>query len=93
MGEGEEREFPRAGEGFDFVVGNPPYVANRSLSVALKTHVRCHYQTAHGHYDLVVPFTEAGLRMLRPGGELAYLASNKFLAADYGEWLRRYAQP
>src|SRR5215207_7030258 len=38
--------------------------------------------------DLHVYFYEQGLRLLRPGGRLSYVATNKWLKAGYAEGLR-----
>lgn len=80
-------EVARAG-GFDVVVGNPPYVRAEQF-VELKPHLESRFQTYHGQADLYVFFFELGLRLLRPGGRLAYIANNKWLKAGYGAPLRR----
>ena len=38
--------------------------------------------------DLYVYFFEQGLRLLRPGGRLSYVVTNKWLRAGYAEALR-----
>ena len=38
--------------------------------------------------DLYVYFYELGLRLLRPGGRLSYVVTNKWLRAGYAEELR-----
>ena len=43
-----------------------------------------------GTADLYVYFYHRGCEMLRRGGRLAYIVSNKWLRAGYGEPLRRY---
>ena len=75
--------------GFDVVVGNPPYVRAELLG-AYKPHWRERFTTYHGSADLYVYFYELGLRLLRPGGRLAYIVTNKWLKAGYAEALRRY---
>ena len=47
-------------------------------------------QTYHGSADLYVYFCELGLRLLKPGGRLAYIVTNKWLKSGYAEKLRRY---
>jgi Eco57I restriction-modification methylase/TaqI-like C-terminal specificity domain len=78
-----------AQDGFDVVVGNPPYVRGDHLA-EFKSHFTERYETAHGSADLYVYFFEQGLRLLRPGGYLAYIVTNKWLKAEYAEPLRRY---
>ncbi len=75
--------------GFDVVVGNPPYVRGDYLT-RFKQHFVERYRTSHGSADLYVYFFEQGLRVLRPGGYLAYIVTNKWLKAEYAEPLRRY---
>ena len=76
-------------EGFDAVVGNPPYVRQELLS-PIKAYLQGHYQTYHGMADLYVYFYERGVEILKPGGRLAFVVTNKWMKAGYGEPLRRY---
>lgn len=75
--------------GFDVVVGNPPYV-RAELLVPIKTHLEDNYRTYHGQADLYVYFYELGMRLLRPGGRLSYIVTNKWLKTGYGEPLRTF---
>ena len=85
--------FPEAfsAGGFDVVVGNPPYVRQELLS-PIKPWLEAHYSTFHGMADLYVYFYELGLRVLRPGGLLSFIVTNKWMKAGYGEPLRRFFQ-
>lgn len=74
---------------FDLVIGNPPYVANKLIGAEEKNYYRNHFLSAKGQFDLSVPFIEQGLKLLKKGGILSYITSNKFLAADYGKEIRR----
>ncbi len=89
-----------AGEegGFDIVLGNPPYVKLQNLMkvdpdvVAYLTAERGGdtYQSARtGNFDLYLPFIEKGLRLLAPGGRMAYIAPSLWAVNEYGEGLRR----
>ena len=40
--------------------------------------------------DLYVYFYELGLRVLKPGGRLSFIVTNKWMKAGYGEPLRRF---
>ena len=85
-------EFPDiiAAGGFDVVVGNPPYVRHELLSDKLKRVLKLSYSTFDGIADLYVYFWEQGLRLLRPGGWLSYIVTNKWLKAGYAEVLRNH---
>lgn len=78
-----------AREGFDVVVGNPPYVRQEWIS-PFKPFLQGRYQSYHGAADLYVYFYELGMRVLRPGGRLSFIVTNKWLKAAYGEPLRRF---
>lgn len=74
--------------GFDVVVGNPPYVRADHLT-EYKEYLEEHYGAYRGDADLYVYFYELGLRLLRPGGRLSFVVTNKWLKAGYAEPLRR----
>ena len=75
--------------GFDVVVGNPPYVRQELLS-DIKPYLQREYRSYHGMADLYVYFYERGLRLLRPGGLLSMIVTNKWMKSGYGEPLRRF---
>lgn len=75
--------------GFDIVIGNPPYVRQeqiKELKPALKEEYNCYTGVA----DLYVYFFEKGYRLLKSGGALTYISSNKYFRSGYGEKLRKY---
>lgn len=75
--------------GFDIVIGNPPYVrGNRITNIKDELHAK--FQTFHGSADLLVYFYEQGYNLLKENGVLAYITSNKWLTAKYGEKLRKF---
>ncbi|MFX1564018.1 MAG: class I SAM-dependent DNA methyltransferase, partial [Promethearchaeota archaeon] len=76
--------------GFDVIVGNPPFIGIKGMDTKLKNYIRRKYRTVHKQFDILIPFIELGLRLLRPGGRLGFLISNKILAADYGAPLRKH---
>ena len=82
--------FPEVFErgGFDVVVGNPPYVRQEWFS-DLKPYLQSAYKAYHGMADLYVYFYELGLRVLKPGGRLSFIVTNKWMKSGYGEPLRR----
>ncbi len=73
--------------GFDAVIGNPPYVRQESIK-AMKPALSGLYAAYDGVADLYVYFYERGLALLRPGGRLSYVVTNKWLKAGYAEQLR-----
>ena len=75
--------------GFDVVVANPPYVRQELLS-PIKPYLQSAYRVYHGMADLYVYFYELGICLLKPGGLLSYVVTNKWMKAGYGEPLRRF---
>jgi len=76
-------------DGFDVVIGNPPYVRQERIK-ELKTELEKHYETYNSTSDLYVYFFERGIRLLKEGGMFSYISSNKFTRAKYGKNLRNY---
>lgn len=74
-------------EGFDVVLGNPPYV-RQELLTAYKPHWRERFAAYDGVADLYVYFFELGASLLKPGGRLGYVVANKWLKAGYAGPLR-----
>jgi len=75
--------------GFDVVIANPPYVRQEEIKAfkeAFKRAFDCYTGTA----DLFVYFYERAVKLLRPGGALAFITSNKYYRAAYGEKLRGF---
>jgi hypothetical protein len=92
----------RPGDGcFDILLGNPPYVRQEDLKgvtvtghqgrpLPLKDALKEQYECFTGTADLYVYFFERAFQLLRTGGTLAYITSNKYFRAAYGERLRAY---
>ena len=76
-------------EGFDVVLGNPPYV-RQELLTRYKEHWSQSYACYDGVADLFIYFFERGLSVLKAGGRLGFIVSNKWLKAGYAEKLRGY---
>ena len=76
-------------EGFDVVIGNPPYILHRNI-LALKPAL----QRQFGDFfistaDISVYFYKRGTELLQDGGILTYICTNKFLRSGYGKNLRQ----
>jgi hypothetical protein len=75
--------------GFDVVIGNPPYI-RQELLTPCKPWLEIHYDAFHGMADIYVYLYELGVRLLKPGGLLSFIVTNKWIKAGYGEPLRRF---
>jgi type I restriction-modification system DNA methylase subunit len=74
--------------GFDVVIGNPPYVRQEEIK-ELKPALQRGYQTYTGTSDLYIYFYERAVQLLNAQGAMAFITSNKYFRAAYGEKLRR----
>jgi len=88
--EGWKASFPEvfAQGGFDVVVANPPYVRQEWFSND-KPYLQKHFQAYDGVADLYVYFYELALKILKPGGRLGFIVTNKWMKAGYGAPLRK----
>lgn len=78
-------------EGFDVVIGNPPYVQLQKIKELSKELYKPQgYETYTATGDLYCLFVEKGLKLCNQGGNLTYITSNKWMRAGYGESLRKY---
>lgn len=71
--------FDRADDknGFDIVIGNPPYGANIDKLVSL--YKRIYPNTSHGYKDIYKYFYDFGLSICRKNGIICYITPNTFL--------------
>lgn len=76
--------------GFDIVVANPPYVRQELIKDQKPVLKRRFPHVSTGAADLYVYFYARAHELLRPGGVAAFISSNKWLRAGYGEPLRQH---
>ena len=99
-------EFPEvlneqgAFEGFDVIIGNPPYISLETLPKDTFVYERMKrtdehgksdqktYKTLESRGDIYSLFVERGLHLLRKGGLLSYIMPNKWEKVMYGRPLR-----
>jgi len=75
--------------GFDIILGNPPYLECKKMRNFLEKEIYTQmYHSAYKLYDISVLFLERGLQLLKAGGVLVYLITNKFLSTDFGIRIR-----
>ncbi|WP_321148049.1 Eco57I restriction-modification methylase domain-containing protein, partial [Serratia marcescens] len=77
-------------EGFDVILGNPPYVCSRNLSPETKGLLKNWSVCSSGHPDLYIPFFQIGIENLSTNGILSYITMNSFFKSLNGRALRRY---
>ena len=78
-------------DGFDIVIGNPPYIQLQNNGGELaKLYEPCGYKTFAKTGDIYCLFYERGYQLLKPNGHLCYITSNKWMRAGYGEKTRDF---
>lgn len=78
-----------ANGGFDIVIANPPYVRHETISHYAPL-LRDRYEVAASRADLLIFFYEQSVNLLKPGGTLTFITSNKYFRAGYGSKLRPF---
>ncbi|WP_157149451.1 Eco57I restriction-modification methylase domain-containing protein [Brachyspira pilosicoli] len=79
------------GGGFDVVIGNPPYVQIQGMERELKEgYKEANYKNYISTGDIYQLFFEKGLDVLKIGGIVGMITSNKWMRAGYGAITRDY---
>jgi hypothetical protein len=88
-------------EGFDVIIGNPPYISLETMKKESKVYAAMMgreegtnhrvkaYKTHDSRGDIYTLFVERGLQLLKKGGLLAYILPNKWMKVGYGKPLRQ----
>ena len=78
-------------DGFDVVIGNPPYIQIQKFPKAQKDiWVAQQYEIYAATADIYCLFYERGVQLLKDKAHLCYITSNKWMRAGYGEKLRGF---
>ncbi|WIH85851.1 N-6 DNA methylase [Brachyspira pilosicoli] len=77
--------------GFDVVIGNPPYVQIQGMEKELKEgYKEANYKNYISTGDIYQLFFEKSLNVLKVGGIVGMITSNKWMRAGYGAITRDY---
>lgn len=83
--------FDNGNDGFDIVIGNPPYIDSETM-VKKMSDIRNiyaqRYRSAKGNWDIYIVFYELGMLLLTENGILTFITPNKWLSIPYGKKLR-----
>lgn len=77
-------------DGFDIVIGNPPYIRPHNLSPSIKNLLWQHFTTFKKKADFYVCFLERGIESLSVSGILSMIVSDGWLRLDSFEAIREY---
>lgn len=86
-----EVEFPEvfSQDGFNIVLGNPPYINVSNLPSEERTYLMEKYKGALKRFDIFIGFIEKGLKLLKENGKLSFIIPYPFLTQNYAEKLRK----
>jgi hypothetical protein len=76
-------------EGFDVVIGNPPYIGIEDIEWDYRRYYESIYKTAVGRFDIYSLFIERGLQTKKPIGFLGYIIPAKFINNKYSVVARK----
>jgi len=79
-------------DGFDVVIGNPPYARIQSLKENFPEMAKYYeetYESSTQNFDIYVNFTEKGYKLLNKNGLMGYIEPHKFFQARMGKGLRK----
>ena len=76
--------------GFDIIVGNPPYVGASKIDDETKSLLKNWKVSKSGKSDLYIPFFEIGLENLNLDGILGFITVNTFYKSLNGRSVRKY---
>ena len=76
--------------GFDIVIGNPPYVGASKITDESRQYLSRWSVTKTGKTDLYIPFFQIALECLKKGGVLGYITVNNFYRSVNGRAFRSY---
>ena len=89
--EGFQKVFAERG-GFDYIIGNPPYVEVKNYNVELPymhAYIKKNYPSSkNGKIDLAIPFLERAISLLNETGRLGFIVQKRFFKTNYGKKIR-----
>ncbi|MDR2168895.1 MAG: Eco57I restriction-modification methylase domain-containing protein [Planctomycetaceae bacterium] len=78
-------------DGFDIVIGNPPYIQLQNNGGALANlYEPCKFKTFARTGDIYCLFYEQAYNLLKNGGHACFITSNKWMRTSYGENTRKF---
>ena len=77
-------------DGFDVVIGNPPYINVERLPQSMRSYIFSQYKTCVMRTDIYVAFMERTLSLLRQNGTMLFIIPAPFCVQNYGTKMRTY---
>jgi hypothetical protein len=79
-------------DGFDIVIGNPPYIDSESMvknNKNIREIIAKNYLMTKGNWDIYIAFFEFGFRSLNSKGILTFITPDKWISRPFGYELRK----
>ncbi len=80
-------------DGFDIVIGNPPYIDSETMVKIglekLRNHLASTLKFTKGNWDIYIAFFEVGFNFLKEAGIITFITPDKWLSKPFGYELRK----
>ena len=77
-------------DGFEVIIGNPPYGFHKIHGELAKNYFKTHYAAAKGSFEHYFLFYEASLKLVKTNGVLAFIAPVTWLTIPSAKSLRKF---
>ncbi len=79
---------------FDYVIGNPPYIAYLNLDIETREKTKDNFQSCKlGKFDYSYAFIEKGLSLLKDSGKMVMITPENMFKTVFAEKLREIMKP
>lgn len=80
-------------QGFDLIIGNPPYVNTHDMNKETISFLKTNFDTTKtGVFNIFYAFIEHGMKFLKKKGKLGFIVPNNFLTIKSAVDLRTYIE-
>ena len=80
-------------DGFDIVIGNPPYIDSETMVntglAELRGYLVSKLNFTRGNWDIYIAFFEVGFKLLNNNGIITYITPDKWISKPFGYELRK----
>lgn len=80
-------------DGFDIVIGNPPYIDSETMVniglAELRSYLVSKLNYTRGNWDIYIAFFEVGFKLLNNNGIITYITPDKWISKPFGYELRK----
>lgn len=77
-------------EGFDIIIGNPPYIRVQNLPYRELDYYKDNFKSFFQKGDIYLLFIEMGLKLVKVNAPVTFINPTLFITSAYGKTLRKY---